>query len=120
MRTFLDRLLPSQRGYPVELMIGAGEPGHAARLRHRDDQGVVAEESGLPAQSRSRREQRDGDREDLGAELLTLHGPFHPLPALRFTPDGRTLAFRAAADGKRRAYLLSTALPEDATSEEIP
>jgi WD40 repeat protein len=51
------------------------------------------------------------------AELLTLR-PFHALSSIRFTPDGRTLAFRAAADGKGWIYLLGTALPEDLASEE--
>jgi WD40 repeat protein len=51
-------------------------------------------------------------------ELLTLPGPFRAHRAVRFAPDGRTLAFRAAADGKAWVYLLTTALPEDVSSEE--
>ena len=64
MRTFSVRLIPRQPGYPVEVAIGAGEPGQDARLHHRDDQGVVAEQSGLPAQSSARSDQGDRDRED--------------------------------------------------------
>jgi eukaryotic-like serine/threonine-protein kinase len=53
-------------------------------------------------------------------ELLTFRGPFRPGPALSFTPDGGTLAFRASADGKGWVYLLTTALPAGFESEEGP
>jgi WD40 repeat protein len=54
-------------------------------------------------------------------ELLTLQGLINPCPAIRFSPDGRTLAFRSpATDNKGFVSLLSTALPEDVTSEEGP
>ena len=53
-------------------------------------------------------------------ELLTLSGPFHAGPALRFSPDGRTLAFHAAADGRARVDLIPTELPEDLAAEEGP
>jgi hypothetical protein len=69
MRTFLERLIPRQPGYPIEVAIGTGEPGQAVRLHDRHDQGVVAEESGLPAQPRAFRGQGDGDRQDLDAAL---------------------------------------------------
>ncbi|MGO9470499.1 MAG: WD40 repeat domain-containing serine/threonine-protein kinase [Isosphaeraceae bacterium] len=54
------------------------------------------------------------------AELLSVRLPFYPRIALRFAPDGRTLAFRSAAYNKHWVYLLQTALSEDLTSEEGP
>ena len=69
MRTFLDRIVTRQPGYPVEVAIGTGESGQVVGLHYRRDQGVVAEESGLAAQPRCRRDQGHPDRQDLDAAL---------------------------------------------------
>ena len=58
MRTFLDRLIPRQPGYPVEVGIVAGEVGETMGLHDRDDQGIADEEFELLA-----REGRSLDQE---------------------------------------------------------
>jgi WD40 repeat protein/serine/threonine protein kinase len=91
-----------------------GLPGHLASifdLVYSPDGSVLASVSG------------DGTVKlwDVAArgELLTLRPSFRPFPAIRFTPDSRTLAFRAVTnDGKSNVYLLTTTLPEDLASGE--
>jgi hypothetical protein len=47
MKTTLDRFIPRQPGYAIEVLIGTGELAQAVRLHYRHDQRVVAEQSGL-------------------------------------------------------------------------
>ena len=60
MRTFLDRLIPRQPGYAVEVGIVTGEVGETMGLHDRDNQGVAGEEFELLA--------REGRGLDQGAE----------------------------------------------------
>jgi WD40 repeat protein len=51
-------------------------------------------------------------------ELFTLRLPVPTSPALRFSPDGRAMAFRSYASNKSWVYVLSTELPEDRSADE--
>ena len=56
-----------------------------------------------------------------GEELLTLGAPLGAaLSQPRFSPDGRTLGFRAESGDANWLYLIPTALPAEVESEESP
>ena len=77
MRTFLIRLIPRQREYPVEVVIGTGKVREAMGLHDRDDQGIAGEKF-EPASSRPGiplllRGSGQWSRRLPDAELVVLH-----------------------------------------------